>query len=490
MPLDEAALARGCGGALRRAEQLCRRELGRFKEAAASGAPVTVGCTQEAPVFAEAARDIGAESRISYANIRENAGWSKDAALAGPKMVALLAAAAVETPPVPVVSLDSKGVALVYGRDGVAIAAGRRVAEYLDVTVLLTRPSEIEPPAAGDFPIVQGTIVSATGHLGNFRLQVDDYAPPSPASRDRLVFGPARNGASSSCDIVLDLSGGAPLFTAPELRSGYVRANPGDPVGVERAIFEASHLVGSFDKPRYVDFADHLCAHSRSRITGCTRCLDLCPTGAIAPAGDHVAIDPYVCAGCGSCAAVCPTGAAGYVMPSAEALLLRLRTLLLAYREAGGRNPVLLFHDGEHGEPLIHALARFGQGLPANVLPVRLNEATQLGPEALFAAFAYGAAAVHVLTRARPRHDITALRSRVALAGTVLQALGYAGVSGAPAVSIIETGDPDLLRAALDAASLGTPAPAPASFMPLGAKRNLLEFSLRELHRAAPPPPT
>ena len=43
--------------------------------------------------------------------------------------------------------------------------------------------------------------------------------------------------------------------------------------------------------------------------------------------------------------------------------------------------PSVLFHDGEHGEDIIDALARFGEGLPANVLPLRVNEVTQLGPE-------------------------------------------------------------------------------------------------------------
>jgi Pyruvate/2-oxoacid:ferredoxin oxidoreductase delta subunit len=83
--------------------------------------------------------------------------------------------------------------------------------------------------------------------------------------------------------------------------------------------------------------------YSRSSIVGCRRCLDLCPTGAIAPDGDHVAIDAAVCAGCGQCAAACPTGAAGYAMPPADGLMRRLRTLLTAYREAGGRTPVLVF---------------------------------------------------------------------------------------------------------------------------------------------------
>ena len=75
-----------------------------------------------------------------------------------------------------------------------------------------------------------------------------------------------------------------------------------DPAAVERAITAAADLVGTFDKTKFVTFHADLCAHSRSRITGCTRCLEVCPTGAIASAGDTVAIDPYICAGCGNCA--------------------------------------------------------------------------------------------------------------------------------------------------------------------------------------------
>ena len=98
-----------------------------------------------------------------------------------------------------------------------------------------------------------------------------------------------------------------------------------------------------------------------------------------------------ICAAAARCAAACPTGAAAYALPPADALLRTLRTLMPAYREAGGQDAVVLFHDGEHGEPLIDALARFGDGLPANVLPVAVNEVTQVGPEAIAALFAYGA---------------------------------------------------------------------------------------------------
>ena len=143
----------------------------------------------------------------------------------------------------------------------------------------------------------------------------------------------------SRCDLVLDLSGGAPLFPAADLRDGYLRADPGDPAAVLRAVLKARDLVGTFDKPRYITFTEDLCAHSRSRIVGCHRCLDLCPTGAITPAGDHVAIDAQICAGCGQCAAACPTGAAAYALPPADALMRKLRVLLTTYREAGGEQP-------------------------------------------------------------------------------------------------------------------------------------------------------
>ena len=72
--------------------------------------------------------------------------------------------------------------------------------------------------------------------------------------------------------------------------------------------------------------------------------------------------------------------------------------MLLAYREAGGSEAIVLFHDGQHGTALIDALARHGDGLPANVLPLTVNEVTQVGLEAIAAAFAYGAAGVRFLS--------------------------------------------------------------------------------------------
>jgi ferredoxin len=484
MPLDAPAVRRGCGGSqVTSARQLCRAELDRYRAAVATGDALVVGCTQEAPLFSEIAEG-SPNAEVRYANIRETAGWSADAADAGPKMAALLAAAAEPAPVAPFVTLTSEGVILVYGRNEQAIEAADLLKDHLDVTVLITPPAAVTPRRVGDFPVVRGIIRLAKGHLGAFELTIDDYAQPSPSSRAALAFGPARDNTVSRCDIVLDISGNAPLFPAADLRDGYLRADPGDPAAVLKAVLKARDLIGTFDKPRYITFTAELCAHSRSRIVGCTRCLDLCPTGAITPTGDHVAIDALICAGCGQCAAVCPTGAAAYALPAADALMRRLRVLLTAYRDAGGARAIVLLHDDAHGTPLIDALARFGAGLPANVLPLSVNEVTQVGLEAVAAAFAYGAAALAFLLHEKPRHDITGLTNTLALAEPILDGLGF----GPGRLRRIETDDPDVLGERLRAMTAPAPASRPSGFLPAGPKREVLRLALRELHATAPAP--
>src|SRR6266516_1996273 len=107
VPLDTQAVERACPGAkVETAHQLCRAELDQFRAAAAAGGPITVGCTQEAPLLAEAAAEAGG-AQIAFANIRETAGWSAAGAAAGPKTAALLAAAAEPMPPTPLSRLTS-----------------------------------------------------------------------------------------------------------------------------------------------------------------------------------------------------------------------------------------------------------------------------------------------------------------------------------------------------------------------------------------------
>lgn len=296
------------------------------------------------------------------------------------------------------------------------------------------------------------------------------------ASAPRATVPPAAPTSSST-------SAGARRFPAPELRPGYLRADPRDRAAVADLVRRAAQMVGTFDKPQFIDFAADLCAHSRNRITGCTRCLSLCPTGAITPAGDSVAIDPMICAGCGQCAAACPTGAAAYALPEAETLARRLRAALRAWHAAGGDcAPPILFHDAAHGEALIDASGRFGRGLPAQVIPLAVNEITQIGPEALAAALAYGAGSVLILGAARPRHDMAGLHATLDLVATLCAATGH------EAPALIETDDPDALEDALHALARLPVRAGRSAFLPPNDKRGLLVMAVAEMNRAAPTP--
>jgi ferredoxin len=484
MPLDATALG-GVDAGGRPAHQLCRAQLDRFRGALAEFDTVTVTCTQEAPLFRETAEEEDFGGILNFVNIRETAGWSDEAAQAGPKMAALIAMAGVAAAPFRVTTLESQGVVLILGRDETAIEAGRQLAEALDVTVLLAPGAQVTPPRETLFPVLQGRARRVEGVLGSYEVTVDGYAAPDPSSRARLEFGPTVDGAVSRCDLIVDLTGGTPLVAAPDLRPGYLRADPRDPVALARTLAKAAGMVGTFDKPAYIDFRADLCAHSRNRKTGCTRCLSLCPTGAIEPAGDTVVIDPGICAGCGACAAACPTGAAAYALPDATALVGRLRAGLAAWHAAGGKvAPVLLIHDALHGAALIDAAARFGRGLPATVIPMAVNEVTQVGPEVLAAALAYGAGAVRLLTRARPKHDLEGLEDTLALIDLLAAAAGHdEGV-----VALIQTDDPDALEEALRALPRAPLRAHRSSFLPAEGKRDLLVAAVSEMSRTAPAP--
>lgn len=486
MSVDGAALATALGRAapLTVHRELCRGETGSFTAALATGGRVHVACTQEAPLFRELAAEAGADGgRLRFTNIRERAGWAAGKPDATAKMAALLAEAAHTPPPAKLLTLRSGGVCLVYGAGQVALDAAAALSAHLSVTVLLTNEGDAAPPAVADIPIAKGTIRIAKGHLGAFEIEVDGYAAVVPSSRGRLAFVLPRNGARSTCDVIVDLSGRGALFADTARRDGYLRADPSRPAEVWKTVLAASALSGEFEKPLYVAYDAGICAHARSAKVGCRKCLDVCPTGAVSPDGDHVKIDPALCGGCGMCAAVCPTGAASYAYPMRADLLARMQILLSTYRGAGGKRPILLLHEDRHGTGLIDALARHGDGLPANVLPLGGYTVTSVGHEALAAALALGAE--HIVVLASPEHpqEHEALDREMALLAAFLDGLGYAGRR----LHHLATSDPDVLGATLRQLPVLTALPAEA-FAFQGGKRDIARIALARLHAAAPAP--
>lgn len=425
-----------------------------------------IACGQMTSLFEELAEEIGAETRLATVDIRDRAGWTEDGQ-AFAKQAALLAEAALPRPSTPTKDVVSEGTCLVLGRAEIVLPVAERLSSVLAVTCLLTDdPDDLAPD--GRFDVATGNLKRASGALGGFEIEVDGFRTLQPGGRAAGRFGAVKDGAKSSCDIIFDLRGEGPLFPADHQREGYVRADPGDPLAVERATADARDLQGVFEKPLYIRFDETLCAHSRASRTGCTRCLNVCPTGAITSAGDTVAIDADICAGCGACAAVCPSGAASYDDPPVGILFSRLRTLASTYRGAGGDAPRALFHEAEWGAEMIRLASRFGRGLPADVVPIEVPSVEGVGHAELMAALGVGFAKLFVMPG--PRSDLDVIAREMALTSAL---------AGDDAVQLLQVDVPDAMEAALYESNARDWNHSP--ILPIGGRRDVTRLAATAL---------
>ncbi len=485
-PINVAALKRVFKDqAIAPATQLCGKQLHLLEQQLENTeGRVVVACTHKTSVFADAADQFGGEHDLEFTNIREKAAWSKEAASAGPKIAALLAEASLMASDTPLVSMHSDGSVLIFGHDQVTVDAANQLSLRMDITLVLSPGANVVLPALFDYPVYCGVPSTLSGYLGNFEVGLSGLVQLDPASRDQLVFSDKPQDGSAEASLVLDLRGGTPLISAPEKRDGYFNPDPANPMVVQSALLDLVDMVGDFDKPHYVTYRASICAHTSNGIVGCSRCLDICPAGAIFESAGELTFDPYICAGCGSCAAVCPTGAVRYNFPDSTHMLRRLRMLSSIYGDAGGKQPCLLVHDMKYGEEMIATMARYGDGLPARVIPFAVNEVTQFGLETAFGAFAYGFSNVVCLVNPAHSDEYQGLVETIVLVNHVLEGLGYDGDN---CISIQDAPDPDYVATALYDLPGGGDLKS-SGFEPAGDKATLIRLALTYLHKHAPIP--
>ncbi|OPX54419.1 4Fe-4S dicluster domain-containing protein [Oceanospirillum multiglobuliferum] len=335
----------------------------------------------------------------------------------------------------PSISYQSKGHLLMIGADDLArLAAVQLYALHgpqavASLSLLITDPvQDLNNPALEEalkqtekLPIAYGKPTQIKGYMGQFEVWVK---AEGAETEEAIHLAPALI-AKKQFDLIIDL-GQTPSLSQELSPPGYFYIQ-GERYTQENSTTHKLHelleqlpdYIGEFEKPMFLRVNHDLCAHSSRGLTGCTRCLDVCPADAIQSLNRQIEVDHYLCHGAGGCSTACPTGALSFAIPKSSMMLEYLQRLLKQYREQGGEQPVLVFHGADTEVNLEH--------WPAHLIPVELEEITSVGPELWLQAFCAGSEQVVLLTDAQtPDSLLTLLRKELKLAQSLLRAMGYA----------------------------------------------------------------
>jgi ferredoxin len=425
---------------------------------------MTVGYEVSAPALTAGAA-TGNEFRDDPL-VLESRGWTSVSTECDAKLFALASLANLAAPdPVASVNYKSRGNLLVIAGDAPDRARSCAEALSTDLHVTLLGADAKSPVVAWS-----GAITALAGYLGEFTASVANLNATAQA-------------APAKFDLVLDFSA-RPAFAMRQPPQGYWHA-PADDAALGRVLDELRESIGEFEKPKYFAYRENICAHSRSAITGCSKCIEICSTQAISADGDHVKVDAHLCMGCGACSTVCPSGAMSYQYPRVADRGAQMKQLLSSYRHAGGGDACIVFHNGADGRELLVSAAAAGGGLPVRALPLETWHVSAIGLDLLLPAIAFGATHVVVLSAgSEDREYVAALREQMAIGETILAGLGYAG----PHFALIEARDAAALEAGFARLAPAAAPAVPGTFMLANDKRTAIEFAVEHLAKHAPSP--
>ena len=369
------------------------------------------------------------------------------------KDAALAAISAMAAQPTSLISYESRGVVAVIGSDADAQIATIMKGKLQPHLISETKNGQAAIPSTR----IRQRAISIDGYLGNFTVTLTGV---STNDAERLD-----DTESVHADLVLDLSA-APLLQMPLKPPGYVACGSGE-TELQTAVDELAMMTGTFEKPKYFDYDPSICAHGRSGITACSRCIDACPADAISSLAEKIEVNSHLCQGGGACATVCPSGAIRYVYPSVEDMLAMMRRMLKVYLDEGGQQPVVVFHSEESGMP---------DSYPENMLPIAVEEVGSVGIDVWLSALAYGARSVLLLDDGNiPAQVSKEIDQQLVTANEIISGMGY------PAETLRRVDSQSLD----DAEQAMMPVIAPARHAGAGGKRQNVFMAIDALYEQA-----
>ncbi|HAG45877.1 MAG TPA: hypothetical protein DCL19_03620, partial [Gammaproteobacteria bacterium] len=196
------------------------------------------------------------------------------------------------------VGYRATGLVLIVGPEPYALSVAEELVGKVTLAILATEGNN---PSAGlektvftreidgqIILVVTADLMNVGGHLGAFEVTVD-------VNGEGQNLAGLMNLTSQTFDVVLDL-GREPAITLELPPPGYFAVSA-DRENMPKVLEEIAGLNGEFEKPQYVHYNPDICAHGERGITGCTRCIDTCPAGAVISIGERVEVDVHRCHG-------------------------------------------------------------------------------------------------------------------------------------------------------------------------------------------------
>jgi len=363
------------------------------------------------------------------------------------------------------VSYFSRGHLLVIGWPGRTDLLQNLPASF-HTTLLINDAGESDTTDTKPFKaIFFGEVSSLKGHLGHYQVV-------ARLENEMCDLGKRIHPDTQRFDLIIDLSN-PPVLTSELLPPGYFA--PRNEEELKKIISDTlPELVGEFEKPRFFEFDEGLCARGGTETTGCERCIEVCSPQAITTGLHKISVDPWLCQGCGVCSTVCPSGAIRYNYPEPRRSLQLLRDVLEPEKVGASLVNLIVYNESLGRE----GLQSYSNDIKVINIAMNVEEVSSLGGDFWLSALCYGADRIILIDPEQmPAKSRDSLRREVKLYNTLLAGLGY----GEERLILIPEADLDQLLSEPPVSM----AIKPAAFNAFNDKRTLLDLAITHLYEQA-----